>query len=227
MFAAVESEADAIGGPMVLFCLKCKVIVADSYSLLKINADMNTMTLTGASNVSRSADVYTSKSGSDVGSTYFRFNCSSCQAALGRYYLTTSKDLDDLREKFTFTVDSLGSYELGKTQHGKASELLVSEGALADTEATGPAERNSGTGESGGADPKALEAEVQKTQHVLMQLIERVDTQDQVIHRLTQQLAMLITKGAQPQGPSPSPPRAANSSSMNNDSNNTNKRPRS
>mmetsp|Transcript_31610 Transcript_31610/g.30145 ORF Transcript_31610/g.30145 Transcript_31610/m.30145 type:complete len:280 (+) Transcript_31610:249-1088(+) len=80
---------------------------------------MQTITLTAASGIQRSADVYTSKAGSDVGSTFFRFTCVECQNTLGRYYLTTSKDLDDLREKFTFTIDSINSYELGKSQHGK------------------------------------------------------------------------------------------------------------
>jgi hypothetical protein len=41
-----------------------------------------------------------------------------CQNPLGLYYLTTSKDLDDLREKFSFSYESVTLYELGKAQHG-------------------------------------------------------------------------------------------------------------
>lgn len=216
VFAAVETEADAISAPMVFFCLKCQVIVGDSYSLLKINADMNTMTLTGASNVSRSADVYTSKSGPDVGSTYFRFNCSSCQAALGRYYLTTSKDLDDLREKFTFTVDSLGSYELGKAQHGKAPDL-VAESVFDGTESTGAVEGGVRIDEGEDIDRGALKEDITKIQHVVMELIERVARQEQTTQRITQHLAMLVSTGA-PQVSLPQP-REMNSG-ISNDSNN-------
>ena len=79
---------------------------------------MRTITLTAASNIQRSADVYTSKEGLDVGSTYFRFTCAMCQNPLGLYYLTTSKDLDDLREKFSFNYESVTLYEIGKAQHG-------------------------------------------------------------------------------------------------------------
>jgi Yippee zinc-binding/DNA-binding /Mis18, centromere assembly len=79
---------------------------------------MRTVTLTAASNIQRSADVYTSKEGLDVGSTFFRFTCAVCQNPLGLYYLTTSKDLDDLREKFSFSYESVTLYELGKAQHG-------------------------------------------------------------------------------------------------------------
>jgi hypothetical protein len=213
LFAAVESETDAISAPMVLFCLKCNVIVGDSYSLLKINGEMNTITFTGASNVSRSADVYTSKSGADVGSTYFRFNCSSCQAALGRYYLTTSKDLDDLREKFTFTVDSLGSYELGKAHHGKAPEFLVFDSVLPDMAVTAPAVEGAGAEGSVGVGPgpnrdmKMLAEELDKTMLVMMALLERMDQQEEATQRLSQHVSALVGAGAQPQDP-PSQPRA-------------------
>ena len=79
---------------------------------------MRTVTLAAASNIQRSADVYTSKEGVNVGSTFFRFTCAMCQNQLGLYYLTTSKDLDDLREKFSFSYESVTLYELGKAQHG-------------------------------------------------------------------------------------------------------------
>jgi hypothetical protein len=34
-------------------------------------------------------------------------------------FMSLYSDLDHLREKFTFNVDNLSSYELGKAQHGK------------------------------------------------------------------------------------------------------------
>jgi hypothetical protein len=36
--------------------------------------------------------------------------------------MTTSEDLDHLRKMFTFNVNSITSYELGRTQHGKTPE---------------------------------------------------------------------------------------------------------
>lgn len=86
---------------------------------------MRTITLTAASNIQRSADVYTSKEGLDVGSTYFRFTCAMCQNPLGLYYLTTSKDLDELREKFSFNYESVTLYEIGKAQHGVDNPVPV------------------------------------------------------------------------------------------------------
>jgi len=121
-------EADNIKGPLVFSCSKCRVIVGDSFSFLTSNEELNSITITSASNIQRSADVYTSKQGSDVGSTYFNFNCTECQAVLGKYYLTTSRDMDDMREKFSFDVNMISSYELGKSEHGKMPEHIAEEG---------------------------------------------------------------------------------------------------
>jgi len=119
---AEEVEIPEVKGPLVFSCANCRTLIGDTYSFLTSNEENRTITLASASNIQRSADVYTSKSGDDVGSTYFNFTCLSCQTLLGRYYLTTSKDMDVQREKFTFSVDAITSYELGKAQHGKMPE---------------------------------------------------------------------------------------------------------
>ena len=109
-----KSSEDEISSPLVFSCANCRLIVGDSYSYLLSNEELKTITLTGASDVSRSADIYTSKSGADVGATYFKFSCMGCESSLGRFYLTTSQDMDAMREKFTFLVSTIKSYELGK-----------------------------------------------------------------------------------------------------------------
>ena len=123
---------------------------------------MQTITLTAASGIQRSADVYTSKAGPDVGSTYFRFTCAACQNSLGRYYLTTSKDLDNLREKFTFTIESITSYELGKPQHGRITDLPPEQGESVQIEI------NKQINDSGKIESKVLLLEVQTLNSVLM-----------------------------------------------------------
>ena len=101
-----EDAEEAISGPLCFYCANVGTIVRDSFSFLTSNEEAQTITLSASSNIQRSADVYTSKSGFDVGSTYFNFTCTNCQELLGRYYLTTSKDLDEL-EKFTFLVNKI------------------------------------------------------------------------------------------------------------------------
>ena len=168
-----DKEGEAIAGPLCFSCLKCRSIVGDSFSFLTSDESAQTITLSASSNIQRSADVYTSKSGSDVGSTYFNFTCSNCQAQLGRYYLTTSKDLDELREKFTFNVNNIQSYELGKAQHGKMPDPIPDEEAAVNkgTEV--------GAGPSAGTEivetVSGMSKEILKVQHVLVDVLERIE----------------------------------------------------
>ena len=170
------AEEAQIKGPLVFSCGKCKTIVGDSFSFLTSHEEMGTITLTAASNIQRSADVYTSKTGGDVGSTYFSFTCIHCQSPLGRYYLTTSRDLDDLREKFTFTCDGISSYELGKSQHGKMPEPIVP----ADGEAGGAGGAGSALLGAEVAETVAgLNEEVFKIQHVFVGMLQRLENVEQ------------------------------------------------
>lgn len=112
-------EEEEVSAPVVFLCIKCHLIVGDSYAFHSTNPDMQTITLSAASNVKRSEELFTSHNGHDIGSTFINFKCSGCNNPLGRYYLTTSSDLDNLREVFTFEVKNVSSYELGKARHGK------------------------------------------------------------------------------------------------------------
>lgn len=164
--SANAQDDDQINAPLVFSCAKCRTIVGDSFSFLSSNEDMQTITLTAASNIQRSADVFNSKTGNDVGCTYFVFTCINCQSPLGRYYLTTSRDLDDLRQKFTFTVQAISSYQLGKAQHGQMPECTTGEGK--DTSSKESNGSNDDTSTS------ALAEEVVKIQTVVMNLLARV-----------------------------------------------------
>ena len=168
-----DKEDEQIAGPLCFSCLKCRTIVGDSFSFLTSDENAQTITLTASSNIQRSADVYTSKSGSDIGSTYFNFTCSNCQAQLGRYYLTTSKDLDELREKFTFNVNNIQSYELGKAQHGKMPDPIPDEGA--DAEAGAEAGAGPAAGHEVVEAVENMSKEILKVQHVLVGVLERIE----------------------------------------------------
>lgn len=160
-----------VTGPLVFSCQKCKTIIGDSFSFLSSNEEMRTITLTATSNIQRSADVYTSKSGGDVGSTYFSFTCFHCQAPLGRYYLTTSRDLDSLREKFTFSVEGISSYELGKAQHGKMPDPVPLETAAAAS-----------ADDAGiSASVVSLGEEVFKIQHVFVGMLQRLEAVEKIV----------------------------------------------
>ena len=122
-----QNEVAEVEGPLVFQCAKCDMIIGDSFSYLCAREDLQTLTLTSSSNIARSAEVFTSYEGGDVGSTYFVFTCTRCEQKIGKYYITTSKGLDEIREKFTFSLDAISSYSLGKSRFGVLPEILTSE----------------------------------------------------------------------------------------------------
>ena len=113
---------DPVSGPLVFSCAKCRTIVGDSFSFLSSDEAAKTITISVATNIQRSTELYTSYEVVDEGSTYFRFMCFDCKHILGRFYVTTSPALDHIRGHFTFKIDSITSYELGK---GKIIESSV------------------------------------------------------------------------------------------------------
>lgn len=96
-------------------CQRCRAIVGDSEALITISEALQLVVLKSAhfNNIQREGDIHTSKAGDDVGSTFYRFSCKLCSSVLGKYYLTTSRDLDPFRESFSFEIDKITSYQLG------------------------------------------------------------------------------------------------------------------
>ena len=90
-----------------------------------------------ASNISRSEDIVTSKTGSDIGSTFHLLHCSGCSSTIGRVYVSTPAHLDSLRSRFTFLADSVTSYELGKCEFGECVSPVGLQDTAVDTEGLG------------------------------------------------------------------------------------------
>jgi hypothetical protein len=143
--SAVQEAEDGllVSGPLIFSCLKCKAIVGDTFSLLSSSEEARTITLSAASNIQRTNELFTSYESLDEGSTYFCVLCKECQQPLGRYYVTTSTDLDHIRDRFTFNIDAITSYELGKSQHGKMPDPIVVSYPIA--EEVPPADNEAGT----------------------------------------------------------------------------------
>jgi hypothetical protein len=188
----VESEIEAVN-PCVFQCIKCRVVVGDSYCLQAASKEYNVITLTAASNVKRSQDVFTSKNGFDVGSTYFAFTCSTCSTLLGKYYLTTSMELDDWRQKFTFNCDLVSSYELGKAQHGdpqtgswKAQDKAKAKDKDASQDKGGDADAGVGVWTIT-QQQEEVQEEVMKVQHVMLDLAMRTAVLEEQVAALQQQ----------------------------------------
>jgi len=120
---SLTEEEQIIDAPLVFQCLKCRTIFGDSFDFVCAEKELNTISLTTAS-VKTLNELITSKSGSDIGCTYYSIECRECKNLLGRIYRTTDKSLDPIRGLYSFNLDSIMSYKLGSTRYMMASEGL-------------------------------------------------------------------------------------------------------
>ncbi|CAG8441487.1 1449_t:CDS:2 [Diversispora eburnea] len=85
-------------GPLVFQCLKCKVIVGDSFAWVTADKDLNSISLYAKPhNIRVGTELLWSKEGIDVGSTYILMYCDGCNNILGKVWRTTPRKLDYLR----------------------------------------------------------------------------------------------------------------------------------
>ncbi|RKP11200.1 yippee zinc-binding/DNA-binding /Mis18, centromere assembly-domain-containing protein [Thamnocephalis sphaerospora] len=116
--SSLESVQE-IQGALVFRCGSCKAIVGDSYAWYAADKTLNIVVLSEEHEDIAVGDVLeTSMQEHDRGSTYWKIECRQCGRLIGRKYLTTPRELDHLREKYSYSVSEIEYYELG--QHSRA-----------------------------------------------------------------------------------------------------------
>lgn len=101
---------------IIFQCASCLTVVGDTMAEYEAYFESRTLCLKAASNVTIDEELHISRSGFDVGCTFKRILCSSCEHHLGRIYASTSPNLDSLRSSYTFDHSALISYQLGSSR---------------------------------------------------------------------------------------------------------------
>ncbi|WFD30784.1 hypothetical protein MSPP1_001808 [Malassezia sp. CBS 17886] len=123
--AAPESGASPLSPPALAFqCVGCRSIVGDSFSWATAQRRLSLIVLHEATDrVEVRPPLVVSADGEPcAGSTYVRLHCAQCGRSLGRMYRSTPRDLDELRDAFSFFVDAVTVYQLGSTSAGAARQ---------------------------------------------------------------------------------------------------------
>ena len=97
--------------------------------------------------------------------------------------MTTSKDLDEIRERFTFSMSSIKAYQLGMAQHGKIPEPSLPNFSPQNL----VVDKDISEGKSCREGIKTIEEEIIKLQAVLIDIVERVQVLEHSTLLLTQQ----------------------------------------
>nr|CCA24618.1 conserved hypothetical protein [Albugo laibachii Nc14] len=122
-YKATEVDAsescDERSSPIVFQCIKCRSILGDSFSFVCSNKKLATVTLDAVTNVVVKDHTKTSQHGIDVGSSFREVFCRKCKTLIGQCYLTTPRDLDEIRNCYSLFTQSVASYQLGHPQRAR------------------------------------------------------------------------------------------------------------
>ncbi|CCI43941.1 hypothetical protein ABG067_004416 [Albugo candida] len=99
--------------PVIFQCNKCRSILGDSFSFVCSSKKLSTLTLDAVTNVVIKEYTKTSQQGIDIGSSFRDVFCRKCKMLIGQYYLTTPRELDDIRNCYSLFTKSIASYQLG------------------------------------------------------------------------------------------------------------------
>jgi hypothetical protein len=125
---------------VVLQCSNCLAIVSDTMEYyVASDGTQRTITVSDARLITVDGRQVVSQSGWDQGCVFQLMTCSTCEAQLGRVYFATSQRLAHLCNNYTFSTDSLVSYQLGSIeQAAKAAAESLARGARQSGGAPGP-----------------------------------------------------------------------------------------
>ena len=112
-----QEESSAPVGPCVLHCSVCRQIIGDTYSMaLPPDPFLHTFSLYRASGavLDEAQGLLTQSISSlpDFGCTYRGLRCKNCGEMLGKWYLTTTSQMDPYRGLYALDPDKLNMYEL-------------------------------------------------------------------------------------------------------------------
>ncbi|KAI9505975.1 Protein Mis18-alpha [Coemansia spiralis] len=106
---------DAINGPIVFSCSKCRTILGDTFAYVASLPERNYFGLQAVpDSVVCSKTRKMSSDRSEEGSVYHELSCGECNAIIGRKYVTTTEDMDSVRNAYALDIQKVITYELGK-----------------------------------------------------------------------------------------------------------------
>ncbi|KAJ2785063.1 hypothetical protein H4R18_000771 [Coemansia javaensis] len=115
-----SSAAEAINGPIVFSCAKCRTILGDTFAFAAVAPERNLFALqavpeTVVCGKTRKA----SETRGDEGSVFYELRCAECDAAVGRRYVTAAQGMDALRNTYALDMGCVVTYELGRCMDGR------------------------------------------------------------------------------------------------------------
>lgn len=134
-----KTKSPGFEAPVVLQCATCRTIFADTTNgFLQTNTATGTISFASVRSVELSEDVETETSGAHSNCTFLKMECKQCGQTVGRKFVSTTTDFDDIRDVFTFDKKCIITYRTGScspatltSAEGNAVQASVSDPSLA------------------------------------------------------------------------------------------------
>ncbi len=166
------NNSSRMQNPIVFQCGRCKTIIGDS-TMFKLSSEvLNVIVLSYAINCSLSKDVIKGKLDSSL-CEYIVISCSTCGKSLGKYYTNVGSKYVHLLELYTLSIIDIISYEIGKyaPPRGGVGKPVINTTTNANTGNINSSNLGDHTDIL-----ENINLEIEKIQHVLLNVIERLST---------------------------------------------------
>ncbi|KAJ2455747.1 hypothetical protein EV183_000594 [Coemansia sp. RSA 2336] len=110
-----NTNEDAINGPVVFSCSRCRTILGDTFSYVASFPERNLFALQAVpDSISCGKARKMSTERGEEGSVFYELTCAECDTVVGRRYVTTVEEMDAIRNTYSLDIDKVMTYELGK-----------------------------------------------------------------------------------------------------------------
>ena len=158
---------------VIFQCAACRTIVGDSLALVRADEAREHVTLSAACNLRVNKAHARAKAARASPDAFNELACAGpdCSNVLGKQWLLTSAEMDELRGLFTLETAKLLTYEPGAATSTVESETEDGRAVLAPGHGAGP-----GLDIPSAAQVDALTAELVKLQEVMLHFDERLES---------------------------------------------------
>lgn len=128
-----NSSIEPLGGkgqesslPVVIQCAACRSIIADTtVGFLQTNTSTGTISFASVRCVELSKEVLNDMTGSHSNCTFHKAFCKQCRQLIGRKFVSTTTEFDDIRGAFTLDKKCVLTYRIGSSEPGIQNAQVV------------------------------------------------------------------------------------------------------
>ncbi|KAN0065733.1 hypothetical protein ACQY0O_000863 [Thecaphora frezii] len=188
----LEAADTAQQNACVIQCKKCLRLLGDTLSFVCVQEELEYVVLSATTSHVRAKEglCHITMSTPDLGSSYLALECAGCDTELGKQYITTPRELDQLRGAFSISLDKTENYELGSCARRPSESDQAPQSPSAATGYAAPQGGDAALPAAGGG----TDAKLMRTRRFVQEIAGRVMQLEDAQRRSNALLKLLMDK---------------------------------